>query len=193
MSKNDRYLSLSFKKIDNRLFGVAFTFFPIDDSVVVSHSGTWSKTGVFLASRVKRCPAVSAEDTAAFSVGLTAWGILNVVPLKKGDTVVHALVDGPLLAAVTSMCKDLGVTVTNNAETKNARLALVDAPSGKIAKCLAPKGAVVACSGNTAGTTAGASTVLSVTDAIFNDTSLHGFDLGAFIATTDDGKLSAGG
>jgi hypothetical protein len=191
LSKNDRYLTMYILWIPAHS-GLRLTFLLIDDSVVVSHSGAWAKTGVFLASRVRRCPPVSAEDAAAFSVGLTAWGILNVVPLKKGDTVVHALAEGPLLATVTSMCKDLGVNVTNNAETKNARLAILDTPSGKIAKCLAPKGAVIACSGSTAGAAAGASAALSVTDAIFNDTSLHGFDLGAFIATTDDKKLSAG-
>jgi len=162
------------------------------NSVVVSHSGTWTTSGVFASARVNRCPAVSAEDAAAVGVGLTAWGILNTVPLKKGDTVVHALKEGPLLATITVMSKELGVTLTNNADTKNARLAIVDTSPGKIAKCLAPKGAVVACSGNAAGSVVGSSAALSVTDAIFNDTSLHGFDLGSFLASADDSKLAAG-
>ena len=116
------------------------------------------------------------------------------MPLKKGDTVVHALKEGPLLSAVTTVAKELGLTVSTSTDTKNARLAIVDSPPsvGKLAKCLGPKAAVVACSGNAEGATAGASAALSVTDLIFNDAALLGFDLASFIASENDKTLAAG-
>jgi protoporphyrinogen oxidase len=118
---------------------------------------------------------------------------LSSVALKKGDTVVHALKDGPLLSAITAISKEVGVTLTNSADTKNARAVVVDAPPGKLAKCLGPKGVVVALSGNiTAGSVAGSGVALSVTDLIFQDSSTQGFDLSSWIATADEKLFQSG-
>ena len=39
------------------------------DSVIVSHPGTWTKSGIFSGSGVKKAPAISVEDTAAYYSG----------------------------------------------------------------------------------------------------------------------------
>ena len=125
-------------------------------------------------------------------LGLSAWAILHSKALKKGDTVVHNLKEGPLASAIATVAKELGVTLTSATETKNAQMAISDSAEGKLTKCLGPKGVFVACSGSAESSAVNASVTLSVTDAIFSDVSITGFDLGAWITTADSSTLAAG-
>lgn len=161
------------------------------DKVIVSQTGTWTKKGIFRGARVRKAPSVSPEDTGAFCVGLSAWGILNSGSLKQGDSVVHNLDPaGPLASAVSAVAKELGVTMTDKTDTKNAAMAITSSPGSKLSKCLGPEGTLVACAEKSNSSAMGSSQSISVTDTIFNGMSVVGFDLGTYLATADDATLA---
>ena len=176
--------------------------------------------GIFRSARVRKAPSVSPEDAGAFCLGVSAWGILNCGTIKKGDTVVHNLSAGPLASAVAAVAKELGgttrtfnvmlhiqyanyvlhihylfsymiVTLSDKADTKSAAMAITCSHGSKLAKCLGPEGVMVALAEKETSSAIGASQSVSVTDMIFNGISVQGFDLGAYLATTDDASLSA--
>ena len=83
----------------------------------------------------------------------------------------------PLAKAISAVAKELGLTLTSSADTKNASLAITASSASKLTKCLGPKGVLVACSG----TASGASLSVSATDAIFNGIGIKGFELGMYL------------
>merc|ERR1711871_462979 len=115
----------------------------------------------------------------------------NCGTIKKGDTVVHNLSPGPLASAIAAVAKELGVTLSDKADTKSAAMAITCSHGSKLAKCLGPEGVMVALAEKETSSAIGASQSVSVTDMIFNGISVQGFDLGAYLATTDDASLSA--
>jgi len=113
--------------------------------------------------------------------------------LKKGDTIVHSLPEGPVASAVAAIAKELGATLTSSAETTNAQLAIIASPgSSKLAKALGPKGAAVAYSSAVDGVGLDAGLPISISDAIFNGVSVIGFDLAAWVASADQATITAG-
>lgn len=160
------------------------------DSIIVSQTGTWTSKGIFRGARVRKAPAVSPEDTAAFCLGLTAYGMLTSGVLKKGDTIVHNIRAGPLASAVTAVATELGFKLTDKADTKGAAMVITATPGTKLGKCLGPNGTLVVCAEDESGSAVGSSQSVSVSDMIFNNISIVGFDLPAYIATADEATLS---
>ena len=146
--------------------------------------------GIFRGARVKKAPAVAPEDTAAFCLGLTAYGMMTSGALKKGDTIVHNISAGPLATAVAAVAKELGVTLTDKADTKDAAMAITSTPGSKLAKCLGVNGTLVACADKESSIAIGASQSISVSDVVFNNITTVGFDLPGYIANADEDKLN---
>lgn len=160
------------------------------DNIIVSQTGAWTSKGIFRGVRVRKAPAVAPEDTAAFCMGLTAYGMMTSGALKKGDTVVHNISAGPLATAVTAVAKELGVTLTDKVDTKGAAMAITTTPGSKLAKCLGANGTLIACADKESSTAIGASQSISVSDVVFNNISTVGFDLPAYIANADEDTLN---
>lgn len=160
------------------------------DNIIVSQTGAWTSKGIFRGARVRKAPAVAPEDTASFCMGLTAYGMLTSGALKKGDTIVHDISTGPLAIAVASVAKELGVTLTDKVDTKDAAMAITTSPGSKLAKCLGVNGTLVACADKESCTAIGASYSISVSDAVFNNITTVGFDLPGYIANADEVTLA---
>lgn len=160
------------------------------DSIILSQTGAWTSKGIFRGARVRKAPVVAPEDTAAFCLGLTAYGMMTSGALKKGDTVVHNISAGPLATAVTAVAKELGVTLTDKTDIKDASMAISVDPGSKLAKCLGVNGTLVAVADKESSTSVGSSQSISVSDIVFNNISTVGFDLPGYIANADENTLS---
>ena len=118
---------------------------------------------------------------------------MNSKPLKKGDNILHNLSEANLSNAISSIAKELGVSVTTSTEAKNVQMIITQSPAGgKLYKSLAPKGAMVVCSGSQETNALDSSIGVSSTSAIFEDIAVLGFDLTSWIASVDDKTLNNG-
>lgn len=168
----------------------------VDDVVVVVGDGLWTTDVVIDASAVSKAGSLkSCEQAAMLAPYISAWAILhNFAVLKSGDKVVQTNGSGVVGKAVSLIGKSLGLEVINLsseeiADTKLAatlksqgsiKLAINGLPGSHVPNLLravADGGHVVAYNGTTPAVGSPMGAKLPVSNLVFSNASLQGFDL----------------
>jgi NADPH:quinone reductase-like Zn-dependent oxidoreductase len=175
----------------------------VNDSVLVINSGVWTDEVVVAASGVGNVGKMTAEEAAALPNFLAAWAILNnYVALKAGDVVVQSNGSGAVGSAITQLGKVMGLKVTSlsGADTADANLAsklaaagsiklAVSGQSGKhlhaMMKSLINGAALVTYNGVYEPLSSSTEVQLPVSAMVFNNVSVNGFDLNAWVGCAD--------
>ena len=173
--------------------------FAVNDSVFVVGNGTWADEVVVSKSGVSKVANVSAEEAAALPGFVSAWALLhNFVALKAGDVVVQTSGKSAVGAAVAQVGKALGLTVVSLSEEDlaGAKLGAKLQESGKIKlvlaghsgkhlsllqRSIAPGGSLVAYNGVYEPLSASSEVQMPISNMIFQNTSVQGFDLAAWV------------
>ncbi|KAJ1433305.1 hypothetical protein B484DRAFT_394558 [Ochromonadaceae sp. CCMP2298] len=181
----------------------------VNDSVVVVGSGVWTDEAVVAASGVGKVGKLTAEEAAALPSFLAAWAILNnYVTLKSGDVVVQSNGSGSVGAAITQLGKAMGLKVTSlsGADAADANLPsklaaagtiklAVSGQSGKhlhaMLKSLVNGAALVTYNGVYEPLSSYTEVQLPVSGMIFNNVSVNGFDLNAWVGGADSSFQTA--
>lgn len=164
----------------------------------------WTDETVVSAANVTKIPKLSAEEAAVLPTFAAAWAILNnFATLKAGDVVVQTSANGAIGAAIAQVGKALGLKVVSisDADLTAADLAskLKEAGSIKLAvsgrsgrhistlqRVVAKGGVTVSYNGVFESLQTIGSVQLPISNLIFSDTSVHGFDLNAWAATSPE-------
>ena len=174
--------------------------FAVNDSVLVIGSGTWTNDAIVSTSSVSKLSSkVSAEEAAALPAFVSAWAILHeFAALKSGDLVVQTNGSSAVGAAITQLGKALGLKVVSlsDADLSGAKLTTtlqevgkcklaVSGQSGRhltaLQKALANSGVAVAYSGVFESLQSSADVQLPISNIIFNDASVRGFELVSWV------------
>ena len=172
--------------------------FAVNDQVLIVGSGVWTDETVVSKATVTKIPNLSAEEAAVLPSFAAAWGILNnFVTLKSGDVVVQTNASSAIGGAISQIGKALGLKVVSisDADLASADLLakLKEAGSFKLAvsgrsgrhigtlqRVVAKGGVTVTYNGVFESLHATANAQLPISNLIFNNTSVQGFDLNTF-------------
>lgn len=178
--------------------------FAVNDQVLIVGEGVWTDETVVSTAKVTKIPKLSAEEAAILPSFAAAWGILNnFVTLKAGDVVVQTSASSAIGSAIAQVGKALGLKVVSisDADLTAADLAskLKEAGSIKLAvsgrsgrhistlqRVVAKGGVTVSYNGVFESLQSTSSVQLPISNLIFSDTSVHGFDLNTWATTSPD-------
>lgn len=186
------------------------TGFSSNDSVLVVSEGVWTDEVVVPATAVAKFPNLAAEQVAALPSILSAWAILNnyASGLKSGDLVVQTNGSGAVGAAISEVGKVMGLNVVNLSEadlqdakltdklkSKGAVKLAVTGQSGghvvSMVRALAPSGCLISYNGVVQSLASTTPVQVPISGMIFNNVSMHGFDLSAWVKSDPQGFQAA--
>lgn len=168
--------------------------------MLVVGEGVWTDEVVISEANATKIPKLSSEEAAMLPNFAAAWGILhNFASLKAGDVVVQTNGNGAVGAAISQVGKALGYKVVsvNAADITAAKLQeagsiklAVSGHSGRhisaLQKAVGTNGVTVSYNGTYEPVSTVSGVQLPISQLIFNNTSLNGFDLNAWAATSPE-------
>lgn len=170
----------------------------VNDQVLIVGAGVWTDETVVSKATVTKIPKLSAEEAAVLPTFAAAWGILNnFVTLKSGDVVVQTNPNSAIGGAISQVGKALGLKVVSISDAdltaSDLLVKLKQAGSFKLAvsgrsgrhigtlqRAVAKDGITVAYNGVFESLHATANVQLPISNLIFSNTAVHGFDLNAW-------------
>ena len=171
----------------------------VGDSVFVLNSGSWSDSITVKASRASKILDVG-DQFALMPSYLTAWAILNdsiSAGLKAGDSVIHTEGSSAVGSAISQVGNALGFKVTgvseadlNSSDSKNVKLAissLSGKPLRELLKHISNGGRIVTFNGALTPVLSTSGVDIPTGASIFDNKSVSGFDLGAWVANNEGG------
>jgi mitochondrial enoyl-[acyl-carrier protein] reductase / trans-2-enoyl-CoA reductase len=183
--------------------------FAVNDAVLVFGNGVWTDSAVVAEGGVRKLPNLPAEEAAALPNFLAAWALLhNYSKLAAGDVVIQCNGTSAIGAAVSQIGKSLGLKVVNisDADCTSAELAaklkeagksklVISGHSGKhlvpFQKALVHGGSMVVYNAVFQPLSASSDVASPISNVIFSDIGVHGFDLATWALSDAKGYTTA--
>mmetsp|Transcript_5444 Transcript_5444/g.4900 ORF Transcript_5444/g.4900 Transcript_5444/m.4900 type:complete len:324 (+) Transcript_5444:27-998(+) len=179
----------------------------VGDNVLVVNNGTWSDSITIPHSSLYKINKLSDEESALLPSLLSAWAILtSYVPLKSGDSIIQIKTKGVIGLAINEVAKLLDIKVINlsldeltsaGVEKKLPNQVLLGVttipgkPLNSLVKLLSDNGVVVVYQEPIVPVLSQDPVSLSVTNTIFHNKSISGFDFNSWVNNNSD-KVSTG-